>query len=115
MIDDHKNKIIHRDLKLGNLFLDWGQIRTHYKFYDDDVKIDIFSSSYILKKFLLNFAFRSEESPQLKFENGKFKDKRIQNTFYSGIQFSLNKYSILGVHYNYYLLDEVAGSLTLFL
>ena len=101
-------------LKLGNLFLDWGQIKTHYKFYDDDVKIDIFSSSYIWKKFLLNFAYRSEESPQLKFENGKLKDKRIQNTIYSGIQFSLNKYSILGVHYNYYLLGEVAGSLTLF-
>ena len=101
-------------LKLGNLYLDWGRIKTFYKFYNDDINITIYSASYIWKKFLLNVATRNEDTPLLKYQDEKLINQREQVSTYGGIQYSLNSYAILGVHYNYFLLDEVSASLALF-
>jgi hypothetical protein len=100
--------------KWKDLYLDWGQIKSHSEFYDDDIVINIFSSSFIWKKFLLNYALRSENTPAMKYRSGDLKDFRTQNAAYGALQFSLNKFTVIGVHYNYYLLGEFAGSVALF-
>jgi hypothetical protein len=90
-------------IQIKNLFLDAGVIKTHYKFYDDDSEIKLYSASYIWNKLLFNLAYRIETVYE-----------KDESEIYAGLQYSLNKYLILGVHYNYYLLDEMAGSLTIF-
>lgn len=102
-------------VQLKNFFIDAGVIKTYYKFYDDDSSISLYSASYIYKKFLFNLALRNENSPRLKYEDGVLVQKEEENSTYGGIQYSLNKYLIIGVHYNYYLLDELAGSLVIFI
>ena len=99
---------------IGNLFLDMGSISTHYKFYEEDVSIKIYSASYIWKKFLFNVAMRDETSPSLKYNDGEYTRERDKKEFYTGLQYSLSQNLIVGLHYNYYLLQEVAGSLVLF-
>lgn len=102
-------------IKLGDLFLDWGVIKTKYKFYDDeDSIIKLFSASYIYKRFLFNLALRKEDSPMMKFENDTLVNEKMDDEIYGGIQYSFGQKVILGLHYNYYLLDEMAISGTLF-
>jgi hypothetical protein len=101
-------------IQIKNLFFDAGLIKTRYKLYDDDVEIKIFSASYIWKKFLFNLAYRDEESPMPKYKNGELEYESRDQAIYAGIQYSINKYIIVGLHYNYYLLDELAGSFVIF-
>lgn len=102
-------------VQVKNFFFDAGLIKTYYKFYEDDVSVSLYSASYIYKKFLFNLALRNETSPRLKYEDGVLVQKEEENSTYGGIQYSLNKYIILGIHYNYYLLNEMAGSLVIFI
>lgn len=101
-------------VKRKNLFLDWGRIKTFYKFYNNKINIDIYSMSYIWKKLLFNVAVRNESNPALKFKEGKLVDQKYETSYYGGIQFSLNNYFIVGAHYNYFLLNEYSGSLSVF-
>lgn len=102
-------------LKLKNVFIDAGIMRTHYKFYDEDSIIKIYSVAYIWKNFLFNGAIRQEESPGWRYKDDILLDERKKHETYGGIQYSFNQHFILGVHYNYYLLRELAASLTIFL
>jgi hypothetical protein len=103
-------------LKINDLYLDYGSIRTRYKLYGDegDVSISLFSSSYIWNKFLFNLAYRIEDSPFAKSENGILIKARKKYATYTGMQFSLTPYFILGVHYNYFLLNEGSASMAIF-
>ena len=102
-------------VKLWNLFLAWGSIKTKYKFYEDgEVDISIYSASFVWDKFLLSYGLRDEKSPGLKYVEGKLEAKEKIKANYFGLQYSLTRYCILGLHHNYYLLDEVAGSVAVF-
>lgn len=101
-------------MNLKFLFLDAGFIKTHYEFYDEDQEISIYSASYLVKKFLLNVAYRQEKSPMLQYVDNQLIDKTAVYNTYGGLQYSLSKSIVLGLHYNYNLLEEMSGSLTLF-
>jgi hypothetical protein len=102
-------------LSLGSLFLDAGVIHTRYKFYQDDQTVQLYSAAFIWGKFLFNLALRHEYTPQWKYTKDGPVDERRQNETYGAIQYSFSKRVIVGVHHNYYLLRELAGSLTVFL
>ena len=102
-------------IKIQNLFLDAGIINTHHKFYQDDTTIRLYSAAYIWRNFLFNLAVRQEESPNWRYTQHSLVDERKKNETYGGIQYSFNQHLIMGVHHNYYLLRELAASLTLFI
>jgi hypothetical protein len=102
-------------VKIVNLFLDAGVIKTHHKFYQDDTTIRIYSAAFIWRNFLFNLAVRQEESPNWRYTQNTLVDERKKNETYGGIQYSFNQHLIMGVHHNYYLLREMAASLTLFI
>jgi hypothetical protein len=113
----HETFLVHNymlGMRIKSLFLDYGYIRTNYKFYKSDQSIKIYSASLIYKSFLLNAAFREEKSPHREYEQGELVSKEIKRETYGGIQYSFKKAVILGLHYNYYLMGEYATSLTLF-
>ena len=102
-------------IKIMNLFIDAGVIQTHYKFYDQDSVVRLYSAAYIWRNFLFNMAHRQEDSPTWRYSDETLLDERKKHETYGGIQYSFNQHFILGVHYNYYLLREYAASLTIFI
>ncbi|MGZ3788779.1 MAG: hypothetical protein ACXVLQ_09665 [Bacteriovorax sp.] len=101
-------------MKLGNLSLDAGEIRTHYKFYNEDTRIHLYSASYAYKKYLFNYAVREELSPNLFYDQGALKVQRKKRESYYGVQYLANRHLMVGLSSNYFLLHELAASLTLF-
>jgi hypothetical protein len=91
-------------LMIGNISLDAGLMQTHYRFYGADQTIRIFSASYIWQKFLFTLAHRSETIPVLD----------PVESIYTGIQYSINRYIVGGLHYNYFLLEEMSMSVAVF-
>lgn len=101
-------------LRIGRLALDAGLISTRYKFYDDDTKILLYSAAYSYRNFMFHLALRKEESPDFKYEDGILVEERIKNETYTGVQASIGKRLILGLHYNYFLLREASVTATIF-
>ena len=114
--ESYTTQSIFAGVKFRNLFLDIGQFKSQFKFYDTDKfsTVRLYSASYIHNRFLFNIAQRVEDNPSQKYSGGKLVDKQKQSSFYGGIQFSLNRFIVLGAHYNYYLLEDFSGSLTVF-
>lgn len=100
--------------KIQNLSLDYGYLKTRYKFYNDITRISLYSSSYSYKKFLFNLAFRYEYSPNLTYLNDTMVVSRSKNDVYYGIQYLVNRYLVLGIQYNNFLLNELSAGLILF-
>lgn len=101
-------------LKIKNLFLDVGIINTQYEYFVDPVEIKIYSAAFIWKKWLFNLARRQETSPTYKFRDNELVLEEEESATYGGIQYSAHKFVVVGLHYNYYLLNEISGSLVIF-
>lgn len=101
-------------VKLGNLFLDAGVIQSRYRLFEDDVFVRVYSGAYIWKKFLFNLALRHETSPVLKYRDGVLVPDANQRSTYAGVQYSVTRWGVVGVHYNYFLLDDMSLSLAIF-
>lgn len=99
--------------KIGNLFIDYGQMNTKYKFYADKTIIHLYSASYNIKRLLFNFGYRHETSPNKKFIDGVMVEQRKLNDVYLGVQYSLNKNILFGAAYNNFLLRDLSGTITL--
>lgn len=100
--------------KINNLSLDFGTIKTRYKFYPESTNINLYSSSYAYKNFLFNLALRKEESPNLEFVNGRLIVQREKSEIYYGAQYLVNHYIVVGLQYNNFLLKELSATCTLF-
>lgn len=103
-------------LKYKNVSLDWGRIVTDkYKFTDEKVEITLFTASVAWNNFLFNYGMRKEDSPTPKFQDDVLKPARIKNSTYLGVQYSWWRPLVVGVHYNYFLLNEVSATMTIFI
>lgn len=118
LTDDYEEKFTVQTLSAGlrikNVSIDAGLIKTKYKFYEDDSVIQIISGAVNYRNFLFNLATRSEASNAAKYEDGVLKLEKDQRSWYTGVQASLGKHLILGVAYNYFLLDEYSLNASLF-
>ncbi len=94
--------------KIYNFSFDVGAIKTRYKRDEKDTEIFIYSGSYIYKNIMFNLAHRSEKSPAPKFIDDRLEYREETSNIFAGIQASLGKHLILGVNYNYFLLQEVS-------
>lgn len=101
-------------LRIGQLSVDAGIIRTKYKLYDDDTQITLLTASYTYRNFLFNFGSRKEDSPDAKFIDDKLFNERTKKDIYAGVQMGLNKLVIVGLNYNYFLLRELSVFGTVF-
>jgi hypothetical protein len=101
--------------KLGNLSLDTGVIKTRYRFYSENTRIYLHSGSYTYKNFLFNLAVRKEYSPNLEYIDKKLIIQRKKESSYFGVQNLLNEHVVLGLQYNYFLLNEWSATLSFFL
>lgn len=103
-------------IKIRNVSFDWGHIITDkYKFTEERVDISILSASLAWGNFLFNLGSRKEDSSTPKFEDDVLKTQRIKNSTYLGVQYSWWKPLVVGVHYNYFLLNELSLTTTIFI
>lgn len=100
--------------KFKNLSFDYGLISTRYKLDEANTRVSLYSTSYIMGDFMFNLALRSENSPALKFVDGELRYQERKDDIYGGVQASLGRYLIVGVNYNYFLLNEFSTMATLF-
>ncbi len=101
--------------KIKNLSLDVGTIKTKYKFFRDPTDIRIYSSAYNFKRFLLNLAYRKEESPNMDIKDGNLTPEREKIDWYYGLQYSANDNILFGIGHNTYLMDEWSATITFFI
>ncbi|MFZ4714228.1 MAG: hypothetical protein ACOYL6_10965 [Bacteriovoracaceae bacterium] len=102
-------------VKVKNFNFDTGMIKTKYKFYDDNTRVFLYSAAANYRNFLFNAALRKEFSPRQAYSNeGVMVTKRKKTDNYYGIQYSVNKNIILGLNYNFYLLQEFSFTTSIF-
>ena len=101
-------------LQIKNLFFDIGLIKTKYNFYTENTQIYLYSMAFSYQNFFFNLAKRIEYSPNLDYAQGTMMIKRKKEVYYSAVQYQVNRYLIIGIQRNNFLLDEWSGIVTLF-
>lgn len=103
-------------IKVKNFSFDYGKIITDkYAFTDDINEITILSASMTAGHFLFNLGFRKEDSPTPEFIDDEIKDERVKRDTYLGVQYSWWKPLVVGLNYNYFLLNELSATVTVFI
>lgn len=102
-------------IKISNFTFDIGHLTTNYKFYDSITSINIYTLGYIIKDFHLSAAYRTEVSRNMLIENDTLTIQKEKTYVYYGLQYMMFKYLMLGVGYNTFLMNEVSGTITIFI
>ena len=100
-----------------NLFLDYGLIKSHYDLNGSgDSKITLISAAFVWNRFMLNLAHRNEKSGLLKYnyETKTLEVKEGGSEYYGGTQYAINRFVVLGIQYNYFLMREASFSAVVF-
>lgn len=101
--------------KVGDLGLDFGLIKTKFNLADDHSMVRIFSASYAIDSVLFNLAYRHQNSVTPVSDITYLKFPQASDDFFGGVQLSLGRHFIIGVNYNYFLLNEFSLITTLFI
>jgi hypothetical protein len=99
---------------IQNLSLDAGVIKTRYHFYSENTRVYLYSTSYGFKKWLFNVAWRKEYSPNQAYIKGNMISIRKKSENYMGFQYTINRFFVVGLQYNNFLLHETSGTLTIY-
>ncbi|WP_408097309.1 hypothetical protein ACJVC5_19955 [Peredibacter sp. HCB2-198] len=101
--------------RFHNLAVDVGSITSNPEFFAEETKIMLYSAAYHFKNVLLNVAYRKEHSSAPVYKKGELEFEQDKSAFFASGQYSFGQHLIMGVNYNYFLLDEVSLSATLFI
>ena len=117
--EDYSEKITVSTYSIGtkykNLSFDYGFFKSIYKDSTEwNSEIQIFASSYVYQNFMFNLAYRKEKSPAPVLKHGELDFTENKNSIFAGVQYSINKHFIVGLNYNYFLLDEISFSTSIF-
>lgn len=102
-------------MRFGNIAIDVGSITSHPKLFAEETKIMLYSAAYHFRNFLLNIAYRKEHSSAPVYKDGELEVEQDKTEIFTSAQYSFSKHIIFGVNYNYFLLDEVSLTATLFI
>jgi hypothetical protein len=95
-------------LKWKNLNIDYGIIQSKYKIEEEGTRITILAASYVFGNNLINLSLRDETSPRKVHTDEVLKDKKKKSDVFWSYQRSVGKHLILGLNYNYFLLEEAS-------
>lgn len=100
-------------LFLNSLILDYSNLRLQEPF---ESSVNLFTATLMFKNFIITASKRSEDSARASynFETEQLETKQIKEDYFGGVQYSVTNNIMLGVLYNYYLLHEASGSVTVF-
>lgn len=100
-------------IKWKNFNFDYGIIQPKYEIEEESTRITILAASYVSGNYLFNLALRDEISPRKVLKEEILQDQKKKHDVFMSIQRSVGKHLILGLNYNYFLLQEASfvGSL----
>ena len=78
--------------------------------------VDVATASLLFKRFVFTGAYRVEDSARGRYD-GKTKSLMthpLKEEIFGGVQFAILPFAQIGAFYNYFLLNEVSGGLTVF-
>jgi hypothetical protein len=102
-------------ISLNSLALDYSFLRI-YSVQKPVAKISLLTGSIFWKKGILTASLRAEDSdrPSVDWSTQTLTTERLKQNVFLGAQFSVAKYLMVGVFYDYYLLRELSLGATLF-
>jgi len=103
-------------LFLSSLVIDYSHLTLSDPDATDTSQVDLFTVSLFVKKFILTAAKRTENSarPYYNYATDLIENKQIKEDYFGGVQYSINKNFMIGGFYNYYLVQDLSFSLTIF-
>lgn len=101
-------------LRLWACSVDGGIIKTKYKEYEEPSTAQIIAASCIYKKARFMLATRTEKSNALKYNDNELVMTETQSKTFWGVQGAFGKHLILGISYNYFMLDEYSLNASIF-
>lgn len=101
--------------RFQNLAVDVGSITSNPDFFTEETKIMLYSAAYHFKDVLLNVAYRKEHSSAPVYKNGELEFEKDKSAIFASGQYSFGQHFIMGLNYNYFLLDELSLTATLFI
>ena len=107
-------KTLTGGLRYQMFSLDAAFITSKYKYFEDDTKINLISGSMVWRNLMFNLATRKETSNAPKIKDGELVYEDTASAVYGGVQASFGKHLILGLNYNYFLLDELSVNMVVF-
>jgi hypothetical protein len=99
---------------LHSVILDYSYLRLAL---DEEIsEVNLYTASLLVKNFILTASKRIEKSarPSYNRDTMNLETKEIKEHYFGGVQYSINKHVLVGVLYNYYLLDEFSVMGTVF-
>jgi hypothetical protein len=102
-------------LYLNSLAIDYSLMKVYGEGLGN-FQVGLLTSSLLLKRAILTASIRQELSNRPKFdrETATLLDESTKTNLFLGVQVTVTKTVMLGVFYNYYLLDEISAGGTLF-
>ena len=106
---------ISATLPLGNVVLDYTKLALTPE-TGNPVNVDLANITVLLERFIFSAAYRIEKSDRPGFDEGtqSLITKNAKEDIFGSIQYSVFSFAQVGVFYNYFLLSEVSGGLTVF-
>lgn len=101
-------------LRLWACSVDGGLIKTKYRYYEEASTTQILAGSCIYKKLRVMLATRTDKSNALKYIDDQLATAETDAQTFWGIQGAFGKHLILGVSYNYFMLDEYSLNASVF-
>ncbi|MDG0817234.1 hypothetical protein [Bdellovibrio svalbardensis] len=100
-------------LFLNSLILDYSNLRMQEP---HESSVSLFTASLMVSRFIITASKRIEDSPRpfYNYDTQQLEFKQLKEDYFGGVQYSASNHFMFGVLYNYYLLREVSGSLTVF-
>ncbi len=100
-------------LFLNSVVIDYSHLRVKTP---DPSDVSLITASLMLKRMIFTLARRSVDSsrPYYSFVTRELEANAPRDDYFGGIQVKMGKRIMVGALYNYYLLNDVSGSLTIF-
>lgn len=106
---------------LNSLILDYSYLEMHEQNPQEGqpeimARVNLYTASLMWKGFILTGSKRVEKSYRARYVKAtqSLEYREIQESYFGGIQYAANKHILVGVLYNYYMLDEVSLMATIF-
>lgn len=102
-------------LTLGSLMLDYTKL-TAKRETGAETNVELASLNLLLRRFVISGAYRIEHSPRGGYDEKTrtLYTKPVKESIFGGIQYNLLSFVQVGAFYNYFLLEEVSGGVTIF-
>lgn len=112
----YKVQTYNLGLYLTSVILNYSNLQMIPEIGSSKSTISVFMTSLLTKQFVFNFALRTEDSYRSWYNPNTqaLENQQFKNDYFLGFQFRMSKNLMSGIFYNYFMVNELALTGTLF-